>query len=342
MNNDPQSLSTEEKIRLEAADWLVRCDRGLNAAEQDAYFEWLAADPRHGEWMVRQQQTWKQLDQMALWGPEHSGEPNPDLLAKPARRRWLTPAVLAMAASFAVLLALWRGLPGFTTEKITPVAETAAAGYQKRVLEDGSTVELNSGAAIDVRYTTGERRVRLVKGEALFTVAKNKTRPFIVSAGAIDVHAVGTAFNVRLGEEKIAVLVTEGTVRVEAVSGGAMMSTTGATALLIEAGNQTTINLAPAATPPVLSPVSPAQITEQLAWQPRWLDFNSRPLGEVVAEFNARNELQLIIADAELAVVPIVASFRSDNVEGFVRLLELSSGIRAERAGRVIRLHRAD
>ena len=62
-------------------------------------------------------------------------------------------------------------------------------------------------------------------------------------------------------------------------------------------------------------------------------DFNAAPLHDVVAEFNRRNRVQLRVADPALAAVRISAAFRSDNVEGFVRLLEAGFGARAERHG---------
>ena len=72
-------------------------------------------------------------------------------------------------------------------------------------------------------------------------------------------------------------------------------------------------------------------IAQLLDWQPRLLDFDSAPLAEVVETFNRRNPRRLVIGDDELRALTIVASIRSDNVEGFVRLLEGTMGVRAER-----------
>ena len=62
------------------------------------------------------------------------------------------------------------------------------------------------------------------------------------------------------------------------------------------------------------------------------LEFDGTPLGEVVHAFNQRNAIQLVVADDALRGLPIVATIRSDNLEGFVRLLEATLGVRAERA----------
>lgn len=335
----------DARLDHEAANWLIRRDRGLSAAEQDEFFHWLAADPRHGEWFARHQRTWKEFNLLAQWRPEHSVEPNPDLLAKPRRtRRWLAwTAPLALAASLALGLFVWsRSTP--STDHATPAFARAHQGT--RVLEDGSTVELRGDSEIAVAFTAGERRVALVRGEAFFTVAKNPDRPFIVRAEGVDVRAVGTAFNVRLDPAHVEVLVTEGKVAVASTAGEAPSPADGTAPssspvpLFVSGGERAIVPLAPQVAPHVTA-VDETQIAQALAWQPRLLDFDSTPLAEVVAEFNRRNATQLVLEDAMLATMPIVASVRSDNVEGFVRLLEAGGSVCAERRGEAILLRAA-
>jgi transmembrane sensor len=108
-----------------------------------------------------------------------------------------------------------------------------------------------------------------------------------------------------------------------------------------------TISLAADRTPGTSPPLAPiavtaAEIARTLAWQPRLLEFSSAPLAQVVAEFNRHNTLQLSLADPDLASLPVTASFRSDNAEGFVRLLEATAGVRAERRRDTILLRRAN
>lgn len=329
-------------IALQASEWLIKRDRGLTGAEQDEFFQWLGADPRHGEWFARQQRTWKDFNQLAQWRPEHSAEPNPDLLAKRARRaaRWLVwAAPLAVAAGLALAFVWMRQIP--VTPPVAPVS-TVAQGYERRVLGDGSVVELNRGARIEVNYLPAERRVRLVQGEASFTVAKNPDRPFIVRAGGVDVRAVGTAFNVRLDARSVEVLVTEGRVRVDdaALGQSVLPAATAGEMPVLAAKQRVVVEDSPVA-PVAVTEVSSGEIEQLLSWKPVLLDFNSLPLGEVVAQFNRRNRTRLVIADESLVNLPIVASFRSDNVEGFVRLLELTSGVHSERTGETITLRAA-
>lgn len=346
MNKIPANSDGESAIDRAAAEWLIRRDRGLTPVEQDEFFQWLAADPRNGEWLARHQQTWKELDALAHWRPEHSNDPNPDLLARPrSRKKWLFPSMLAAAAGVTLAFSIWRFSPGNSSHPAASSDAVVATAYQSRVLDDGTVVELNGGAVIEVLFMPSERRVRLVQGEAHFSIAKNPARPFVVRAAGVDVRAVGTAFNVRLGSREVEVLVTEGHVRVDSPSSAnqptATPSVDGERSSNLHAGQRAIVSLEPQAPPPRVSEISTEEVARLLAWQPKLLDFNSAPLAKVVAEFNRRNHVQLVIADPALGETPIVASFRSDNIDGFVRLLELSVGVTAERSDNTITLRRA-
>ena len=74
-------------------------------------------------------------------------------------------------------------------------------------------------------------------------------------------------------------------------------------------------------------------IRQTLGWQERKLFFADVPLRDVVQEFNRRNRLQLVIQDQELAERPVGGTFASDNIEGFLRLLEGSGVVTTERRG---------
>ena len=333
----------DEPIQDAAADWLLRRECGFTAAEQDEFLQWLGRDPRHRDWLAYQQKTWREFDLLAQWRPEHSVEPNPDLLAcpRPTRRKRTVRAaisLLALAACVTVTVRWWPRAR-VIAEELPAHSDVAAVarGYERRTLLDGSTVELNVGAAIDVRFSARERHVTLLHGEALFTVFSDPTRPFIVRANGVDVRAIGTAFNVRIGSSAVEVLVTEG--RVEVARQSANAATVPSAAPIVPAGHRAVVALASLAAPRITA-VSAAEVARELAWQPRLLDFSSTPLAEVVSEFNRCNRTQLILVDPELETLPIVASLHSDNVEALVRLLASSAGVHAERSGDRILLRR--
>jgi len=346
---EPDSRAARRRAQL-AADWLARRDRGLTAAEQDAFLQWLAEDPRHGEWLALHRRTVGDFGALAQWRPEHSEEANPNLLAPIRRRvRWALPTSLAAAA--AIMCAVWwrNETPAAPENVRAPLASE----IERRILADGSSVELNRGAIVTAAFSATERRVSLLQGEALFEVRKNDSRPFIVRAGNVDVRAVGTAFAVRLEPATVEVLVTEGRVALVAernpsISPAATSeislpvnaaAISPATSPELVAGQRATMSRTSGAPPEIVS-VTSAETTRLLAWQPQLLDFSSAPLEAAVREFNRRNRVQFVVGDTTLAAMPIVASIRSDNVEGFARVLAAMPGVEVEHGETEIVLRR--
>jgi len=340
MAAEPSNAESSAPLEATASAWLARRDRGLTATEQDAYLEWLRADLRHGVMIAHLEKTWGALDALAEWRPAHSARPNPDLLATPRARprRWarLTKfpfAVRTLAAAAAVALGIFvlqsnvpETPPSSGTVRVIPSPE-------RLTLEDGSVVELNHGGKIETEFTAEMRRVRLVRGEAHFTVTKNPARPFIVEANGVAVRAVGTAFNVRHASDAVEVLVTEGKVQVErpvaAIVSSRVQSPITPTALV--AGERAIVDTTAPAAQPVVAAVTPTEMARALSWQGVRLEFAELPLAEVVTEFNLRNRQQLVVEDAATGRLRVGGSFRADNVDAFVRLLEASFGVSAQR-----------
>lgn len=313
---EPDSPAAQARSRT-AAEWFAKRDRGLTAAEQDEFLQWLAADPRHGEWFALHRRLGGDFTGLAQWRPEHSEEPNPDLLAKPRRRlRWLMPVGLAAAASLTVALVWWRvGTPVVETEA------TNASAYERRILADGSTVELNQGAVVTTAFTPGERRVTLVRGEALFTVAKNPARPFIVRAGGVAVRAVGTAFNVRIRETLVELTVTEGVVAVAQGGGHALERA----APRIAAGDGAVIRSG-AVAPTVLNP---DLLRQRTAWQDGVIELDGETLPQAVEEFNRYRDHPIIVGDPRLANLRVGGRFEVDEADKFITALEGSFAVSA-------------
>ena len=96
--------------------------------------------------------------------------------------------------------------------------ETPRGGEYQLQLPDGTKVWLNSASSITYpdRFTGAERQVQ-IKGEAYFEIAKNAKQPFTVSTGKINVHVLGTSFNIMAypDEDAIGTTLVEGAVKVE-------------------------------------------------------------------------------------------------------------------------------
>ena len=345
MKPNPSSAAIEDA----AITWLTERDDGFSPTREREFAQWLRADPRHAATVARLEQTLGLLGELPAFRSEINTAFDraalvvafPPATAEqptlaPAPRRWSRTfawAGLAAALAFGSFLG-WHALRPPATIHYT----TTVAGYERARLDDGSTLELNAASAVRVQFTPAERRVQLESGEAHFAVAHDTARPFIVSAGPIAVRAVGTAFNVRYtAGGDIEVTVTEGKVRV-GQSGPA--SSAAESAPLVSAGQR--IILPHHAPPPAVEQVDPAALRSTLAWQNRLADFAEAPLADVIARFNARSRIQLLIADETLADRRIGGTFALDEAEAFVRLLERDGEIIGERRGETeIHLRRA-
>ena len=331
-SDSPQSHRPSSQALAEQASlWLARRDRGLTPAEQDDYMQWIVADPRHAEAMMQHAAAFERMMHLYEWQPWHTTEGNPDLFAPRRRVRWWPwAASVVLAAAAAVGLSFIYSWHAPAAPAVTSYLQV----NERLALPDGSRVELKDGSRIVVQYSDRERRVKLTGGEAQFSVWQDARRPFIVEAGGIEVRAVGTVFNVRLADRAVEVLVTEGRVKVNreppaATSGGSVAE------VMLAAGEQTAVPLAVDAVQaaPVVVPATSEQISQSLAWQTPRLQFWETPLAEAVAEFNRLNRFQIVIGDAELGRRLIGGTFRPDNVEGFVRLLETTLDVRSDRRG---------
>ena len=336
------SLNHEDPIEEAAADWLALRAEGFSSAQKREFARWYRADPRHAAAVARLEATCALLEKMPLVRAELQPVIAFPVTARSGRpvnvsRRNLSPLRVALGIAAALTIAFLTVMPFLPpSDSAAQVFTTSTGGYERVALADGSVIELNAETKVRVTLTPTNRRVELVAGEAHFTVAHDRARPFIVSAGGVAVRAVGTAFNVRLASTAVEVLVTEGKVSVaeaESVVPSARLSSASTTYV---AANERTLvhlpsltNTTPSA--PAVEKIAPATVRDALSWQERKLAFSETPLSEVVAQFNRRNRVQLMLGDATLAERPVGGTFAADNVEGFIRLLEGGNSIAVER-----------
>ena len=337
MPEEPNSpLSKEDRLIDEAAlDWVIKQDAGLSPEDQDAFFDWLAANPKHGEFLARHQRKWKRLDYLTQWRPEHSEEANPNLILgkrwKLPKIAWIGGLAAAACAAFALLSLYNLNERNSNVSGILPTTGTIANGYQWNQLADGSVIELNGGAQVEYRFDRNERRLHLFSGEAHFIVAKDPLRPFTVNARGAQLRAVGTAFNVNLLDDSVEVLVTHGTVELMPPITSDDNLDTGIHALdppsKLKAGERTKVSLIGDSIAPVKDTPSEDTLESILAWKHQTLEFNATPIVQIIESFSRHNAISITITDPEIKELPLTAKFRSDNVEGFLRLLELTMPI---------------
>jgi transmembrane sensor len=235
-------------------------------------------------------------------------------------------AVAAILTTLAVLAGTWFALdhrPSYAT----------GVGEQRTVtLRDGSNVELNAVSRIRVRFSDRERAVELLAGQALFRVAKNKNRPFVVTSGDTRVRAVGTQFDVNRKRSQTIVTVIEGRVALLPRNGETPGAPSSVSALPVEiaAGEQVTV------TARAIPQPRRANIVTATAWTQQQLIFESMSLPEVAEEFNRFNTRQLAIEGSALAEFHVSGTFAAldpASLPRFVGFLREQPGLHVVESG---------
>jgi transmembrane sensor len=338
MSDKDQAEISGRDPKIEARQWVAKTDRGLNASEIKAFNVWLAADSAHSDSYAKFSRLFKRLDTLDEWRPEHGNIPNPDLLAPSNIVRfkswWVGASLVGAAATVLLSFALFYSKTAPSDE--TNLSETEVAEIGPQTLPDGSTLFPKDQAKFTVEYSETFRRVYLESGEVYFHVAKDPDRPFLVLARGVELRAVGTAFNVRLAPDSLELLVEEGRVALtppadtptDPLLENALAAES--TENILGARQRAIVKFDNATLPPQVDSLSNTEIKRVIAWQHRKLHFQSRPMDEVLDEFNRLNDTQLILDDPNLAAIEISGTMHSKNIQGFTRLLDIGFGIKSK------------
>jgi transmembrane sensor len=300
-------------IAERAREWIRRLASGeVDAADLDALKAWLADDPSHAAAFERERGFWQDLEpHRALFAQATSASLGQ--VPRLGPRRWNHPAtrrvlVSAIAASLVLAVTGPSLLLHLRADHLTGAGEARSFA-----LPDRSTVVLDTGSAIAVRYGDSERRVELLRGRAWFRVAHGDPRPFRVAALGGVTQDIGTAFEVAREDDGVDVSVSEGRVR--------MTPAPDAPALALHAGERARYRDGLAK---VLADAAPDRIA---AWRDGELLIDDMPLGDALQEIaRYRHGETLIWADT--AGKPRVSGvFRTDRPDDALAALMADAGL---------------
>lgn len=306
-----------------AARWAVRRDLGTLSSEEEAEFQaWLGADTRHLGAYGRAEAVLFRLERLNGASLDGASSEN----AHPSR--WNRRLVLAggIAASIAAAVGLALHLAETVRERSF---STAIGQIREVVLEDGSVMVLNTNTQIRVRFTQEVRAIDLLRGEAQFDVAKNKKRPFIVSAGDTLVRAVGTSFTVSmLPKRPVQVLVKEGVVELQRADAAA--------AIPVRASANIQA-IAPVGAPFVTLAVPEEKLVRDLAWQQGHIALDNKSLQEAAEEFARYSEVRIVV-DPAVSDRTVTGLFASNDPIAFARAAAAVLRLRMEVRGNEVRI----
>lgn len=343
--------SPEEQVRsaigAKAAEWFVAHRAGgLSESEREAFIDWMRASPAHvREYLALSglaeelgpaaQRFETPVDALLAQATETAGvvafvgsreRPRPAQGVKRSSRSskrglWLAASILV--AAVILTSSWWTGTH--------PAYSTVHAEQRSWRLDDGSTIHLNSASEIKVRFDAHRRQVDLIRGQAVFQVARDSSRPFVVSAGDVSIEALGTEFDVYRKPQGAVVSVMEGRVAVWSAK-----SQSGPPAAQLDAGQQVHMTRAAA----VVSK-KPDDVRKTVAWLQRQIMFDHDPLATAVDEFNRYNDVRIQLEGDQLGALQVSGIFSAYDSESFIRFLERQPGMRIVREANAVRVQAA-
>jgi transmembrane sensor len=311
-------------IDAAAAAWAARVDRGpLSNEDQAALEAWASRDPRRAGAYAKALAVSAHLDRAQGLGADFAPAAHPVAKATGRRRLLATGGMLAAASVV--------GAIGYGAFSLKGRVTTAKGDIRRAPLDDGSAVTLNTDTAIRAAFDGKIRRVDLLRGEALFDVAKDPARPFVVVAGDVRVRAVGTSFTVRSHTDgQVGVIVREGVVEVWRGSQGRPVRLSAEHAVQVASAGA----LAP-------TTVGAAAVDRAMAWRQGQIDLDGLTLGQAASEFARYSDRRIIIDDPALAGLKMAGLFSASDPDGFAKAAALSLGLVATQEADGVRLSRS-
>ncbi|HKE42974.1 MAG TPA: FecR domain-containing protein [Steroidobacteraceae bacterium] len=361
-------------VAKEAAGWFVANRKSPDARQREKFDHWLRESPDHVAEYLGVSQVSRELGRLeddpafsldtllervqaeaADDGGEEEDEEDDHAqpisrdFGRPARGSRLLPVFGALVAVAAAGLVAVVGLHFFTlTPKPTPVVtaqvprspvhiSTGHGEQLTRRLADGSVIHLNSDTEVIVAYSSIARDLSVKRGQAVFEVVHDASRPFHVDAGPAAIVDIGTRFDVYVQGESALVTVLEGRVSVkkQPIAGVSTGKHAGPPELLLGAGEQVRIDNG--ALPDAAAHVDAQQAT---AWLRHEIAFEHQPLGDVVAEFNRYNRTPIEVVTPELRTIEISGVFAQDDTDSFIVFLRSLDGVGVEVREDRVRVYR--
>ncbi len=334
----------DNSVNDAAFDWLVRVDRGLSSAEQTELDAWLASDSRHYGAYIRAKAVFSQAGRAKAFA--HSPDPDDwvrvaqseeqDVISdipiadndqdnsEPVSRR----AFLGLAGGVAATgLALAFLASGQSAQALT--FRTGLGEMRDISLDDGTKIALNTESEIRVLYGKEQRTVELIRGEALFDVAPEAERPFVVDAIGFQARAVGTSFAIQqLQGVAPQLVVKEGMVDVTPAH---------ATSLRVIANTRITVLSGGRVSRKMLSQ---AELDRELMWREGKIAFDDTPLRNAIAAFDRYGSVHIEVEDPLLLNHTVTGVFSSDDPMGFANVVAEVFDLNAVPEGRGIVLRK--
>jgi len=295
-----------------ALAWLSLLHDRPSTGDQLTFSQWLRADPAHAQAYAQAQVIWELSESPArTLADEDALALQGYLQAMDAPRRlpilhWS--GGLALAACLLLMISLGTGWQAQRWLDDLRADHVSAPGEVRTVtMADQSQVTLDADSAIVVDFSHGQRRVKLIRGAAFFSVTHTGD-PFVVAAEQGEARVLGTQFEVRRQLHGAQVTVLSGRVAVTADEHGQQQ--------ILTAGQQV------AYADGTAEKLHAVDSEAQLAWRQGWLTYYKTTLADVVEDLRRYYPGRIVLLNDELAARKVSGSFPSKDPQAVLNSLQ--------------------
>ena len=327
-----------EEIDSQAREWMSYLYSGETTEQGRAGFHaWLAESPQHRAAFQMLNDLWTSLDRVrdiehGLVGISRDSSKDTQPFKRRMRSGWKIAASAALAAGIAALAIL------ATLHLTEPLEERHFASEVGEIrtlgLVDGTQLVLRADTSVVASMSREARSVNIERGGAYFDVSRDETRPFVVSAGDIDIRVRGTAFDVLKGPSSVTVSVTHGRV---AVSHLTNPSRGGVRTTQLAGGQQLTVEAD--GTFGAITDFDPKQV---LGWREGRFSYLNARLEDIIADINRYRTVKIAIEDEALKDLRITTMFRAENTDQMLAGIEATEPVTVLRSPSSITIRRRE
>lgn len=214
-------MTYQKRVQKQAALWFARMQNAEPDHPDRGRFEaWLISNTLHAAAYAKLADTWGRFETTTDIKEVAVAVENANQLKtqnKEKLKRRVVNGVLSFTF-FVVCTLLSLQLWNTYVPELQLASNTQIGEIKKETLADGSEITVNANTELIVRYYGNRRTVQLKRGEAIFNVAKDNTRPFIVESAPAKITVLGTRFVVSKLSKLVRVSVDHGRVQVESSS----------------------------------------------------------------------------------------------------------------------------
>ncbi|WP_044415416.1 FecR family protein [Halarcobacter anaerophilus] len=322
-------MNSDKKMKERAIYWLTCEKDGLTSSQKLEFENWLKESTSHQKVYNRM----KFIYQL----PKSLSEENRQNLSQEVHKKF-SKSKLTLNAKYyytsaaAIFLILFLTL--FKTYNSTVLQYeknyiTDIKNLSKQKLPDGSIISLDAKTNLNIEFYKNRREAFLTNGKVIFSIAKDKNRPFVISSDNIQIEVVGTKFEVINLDNKITINVQEGRVKTYHLNKNKKRENT---IILTKADTITYTNKGEVNN---YSKINPEKIA---IWQDDLINFNQVTLKEAFIEFAKYTNNTFEFSSNEIKNYLVTGEFKSNQLDIFLNTIIKIYPIKIEKKDKTIKI----